>query len=124
MSDKQTTVDFIVRGDGHEPWRMVLVEEGPWDETAVQTQLHRVQERLLGTLDAALDGQLCEQFPQSRGTNVVIQIDAYNLPRTEIAEFFERFSEGALQIPDYQRILLNNKFVRSVSFELNFDKPR
>ena len=37
-------VDFIAKGTTPDIWRMVLVEEGPWDEITVE--LTRLQDRL------------------------------------------------------------------------------
>ncbi|TXH05499.1 MAG: hypothetical protein E6R07_01435 [Nevskiaceae bacterium] len=121
MSNERTTVvDFVAKGETPEEWKMVLVEEGPW-KGAIQTQLRRVQERLYGCLDAALDGQLAEKFPESNGKRVVIQLDCYNLPRDKVAEFFNNFSSGVLEMPDYQQALKESSFVKGISFELNFE---
>lgn len=99
---------------------MVLVEEGPWSEP-IEDQLTRVQGRLYDCIDAALDGKLAEKFPESAGKNIVIQLDAYNLPRERVSEFFESFSEGIFLIDDYKTALVQSSFVKSISFEANFD---
>ena len=54
----EITVDFIAK----DPWQMVLVEEGPWED--VPAHLAKLQHRLYSCLDAAIDGQLAEQFRQ------------------------------------------------------------
>jgi hypothetical protein len=119
MGDKRTTlVNFIARGEAPDEWKMILVEQGPWSGP-VETQLRRLQERLYGTIDAALDGQLAEKFPESTGKRIIVQLDGYNLPKTQVAEFFERFSKGVLQTTDYQRHLKGNRFVKAISFEIN-----
>ena len=99
---------------------MVIVEEGPWRD-AVEVQLGRVQDRLYGCIDAALDGQLASKYPESQGKKIVIQLDCYNLPRDEVAEFFERFSSGVLETASYRVALNKSRFVRGISFELNFE---
>ncbi len=98
---------------------MVLVEQGPW--TDPPSELRRIQDRLYGCIDGALDGKLAEQFPETRGKRIVVQLDCYNVPRDQVAEFFHRFSEGVMQIPDYQAALRNNSFVGGISFKVNFD---
>jgi hypothetical protein len=98
-------------------WKMVLV---PWGGR-IEAQLRRLQERLYGTIDAALDGQLAEKYPESLGKRIVVQLDSYNLPKAEVAEFFERFSKGVFQTADYQQALKNSRFVKDISFELNFE---
>jgi hypothetical protein len=111
-------IDFVAEGERPDEWRMVLVEEGPWRDN-VQDQLRRVQARLYDAIDAALDGQLANKFPQTRGKKVVVQLDAYNVPGPELAEFFARFSDGALSAPDYKAALARNEFVEGLRFHLN-----
>lgn len=118
--DRVTIVDFVAKGDAPDEWKLVLVEEGPWTGP-IEDQLRRVQDRLYGSIDAALDGQLAEKFPESRGKKIVIQLDSYNLPRAEVAEFFDRFSKGVLSTADYQQALQGNAFVKDISFRLNFE---
>lgn len=89
-------VDFVAHGEADDEWKMVLVEQGPWDGP-IEAQLRRLQERLYGTIDAALDGQLAEKFSESLGKRIVVQLDGYNMPKAEVAEFFERFSKGVFQ---------------------------
>lgn len=121
MSNESTTVvDFVARGEAPDEWRMVLVEEGPWPKP-INEQLRRVQTRLYGCIDAAIDGQLAEQFPESKGKKIIIQLDCYNLPREEVSEFFDRFSDGVLKTEDYRDALLNNENAKSISFKINFD---
>jgi hypothetical protein len=119
-NEKTTVVDFVAKGATPDEWKMVLVEEGPW-RGPVEDQLRRVQERLYGCLDAALEGQLAEKFPESSGKKIIIQLDCYNLPRGEVAEFFDKFSTGVLAVPDYLKALKESQFVRGISFELNFE---
>jgi hypothetical protein len=117
---KDTTVDFIARGSSPDEWKMVLVESGPWSEE-IASHLRCLQDRLYGCIDAALDGQLAEKFPESLGKNIVIQLDCYNLPRHEVQEFFKRFADGVLSVADYKEAIAKNRFVRQISFEITFD---
>lgn len=119
-AERTTVVDFVAKGATPDEWKMVLVEEGPWIGS-IDTQLGRVQDRLYGAIDAALDGQLAERFPESSGKKIIIQLDGYNLPKAEVAEFFDRFSKGVLSKPDYQQALQNNRFIRGIAFQVNFE---
>jgi hypothetical protein len=119
-NDRVTIVDFVAKGDVPDEWKVVLVEEGPW-VGPIEVQLRRVQDRLYGSIDAALDGQLAEKFPESRGKKIVIQLDSYNLPRAEVTEFFDTFSKAVLSTADYRRALQSNAFVKDISFRLNFE---
>lgn len=116
-----TTVDFVAKGRFPNEWRMVLVEEGPWPGS-VENQLRRIQERMYGCIDAALDGQLAQKFPESIGKRLVIELNCYNVPHAEVEGFFRRFSAGALVSDDYQEALRSNQFVQGIGFEISFDK--
>ncbi|WP_417474264.1 DUF6572 domain-containing protein [Luteimonas mephitis] len=121
MNDQSVAVvDFVAKGDSPDQWKMVLVEEGPW-ASDIEKQLRRVQERLYQCVDAALDGQLAEKFPESSGKEIVIQLDCYNLPREDVAEFFDNFSHGVFLISDYKKALKESSFVNGIRFEVNFD---
>jgi hypothetical protein len=110
----EVTVDFVVK----DPWRMVLVEEGPWED--VSSNLHRVQDRLYACIDAAIQGKLAEQFPESKGADITVQLDCYSLPQEPVSQFFQAFSSGALELPIYKESLQAATFVASVNFAISF----
>lgn len=100
---------------------MVLVEEGPWEQQQLEPNLRRVQERLYSCIDAALEGKLAEQYPESAGKPLLIRLDAYNVPEQELREFFGRFSSAVLQLPDYAAALAASNIVPSIAFELSVE---
>ena len=113
------TVDFLARGESESEYRMVLVEHGPWEE--IDVEMRRVQERLYGCIEAALDGDLARKFPESHGKIIVIRLDGYDLPEDEVSAFFERFADGIMKIPDYAEELRSCEYVEAFRFELNFE---
>jgi hypothetical protein len=113
------TIDFVACDPDGTRWRLVLVEEGPWDEAEVEANLRRIQERLYGCLDAAIDGALAKQYPDSDAKPVVIQLSCFNVPECEVRSFFDRFSERVLELPDYKRALVESPHVSKVSFEFS-----
>lgn len=121
MGEERTTaVDFVARGNSPGEWRMVLVEQGPW-QPPIEDQLRRIQNRMYGCVDAALDGGLAEKFPESRGKRVVVQLDCYDVPKEEVQEFFQRFASGIFVEDGYRTALEQSRFVNSIGFEVNFD---
>ena len=118
----KVTVNFVTKSKDESHWRMVLVEEGPWRAHEVEVQLRRIQDRLYTCIEAAIDGQLAEQFPASRGKPVTIQVDFYDVPEEPVRAFFQRFSERALQQPSYSQALEASEFVESIIFEANYRK--
>lgn len=121
--DRATLIDFVARGDSPDEWKMVLVEEGPW-AGAVENELHRIQERMYGCIDAILDGQLAENFPESKGRRIIVQLDCYDVPRSDVEDFFQRFSTGIFSLDDYREAFEHSEFAKSVGFEINFDNNR
>jgi len=120
MSERKTVVDFVARGENPDEWKIVLIEEGPWTGK-IDAELRRVQDRLYGSVDAALEGRLAEQFPESHGKNIVIQLDCYNCPRAEMTRFFEKFSNGVLSQPSYMTALKKSQYVSGISFRINLE---
>ena len=116
------TVDFVARDLPHGGWAMVLVEQGPWERQQIESNLRRLQERLYSCIDAAIDGNFAELYPDSAGKPVLIRLDAYNIPEAEVREFFERFSGTVLQIPDYATALKTSSIVPSIEFEINVER--
>ena len=111
----EVTVDFITRN----PWQMVLVEEGPWDDVA--GNLRRVQDRLYTCVDAAIEGKLAELYPDSTGATVLIRLDGYNLPMPDMQEFFDTFSSSVLELPDYKASLVSSPYVSGIQFVAHFE---
>ena len=113
------TINFVAREPDDSLWRMVLVEEGPWPAQEIERHLRRIQQRLYHCIDVALDGGLWRLYPDSYGKPLTVQLDGYGLPDTEVRDFFDRFSAGALAAPDYAAALQDNPYVSSIGFELN-----
>ena len=115
------TIDFIAQGEREGTWAMVLLEQGPWPLAEVEANLRRLQERMYGCVEAALNGQLAELYPETHGGQVIVRLDGYDLPQAEVQEFFERFSSGVLNVPDYASALAEKRWVSGVQFELNLE---
>lgn len=120
MNKSQTfVVDFVVKGDSPDVMKMVLVEEGDWSD--IDARLRLLQQRMYGCIDAAIDGQLADQFPETKGKKIVVSIDFYDVPHAEAYEFFERFSNNVFLIPSYGDGLKQSRFVEEIVFEANFE---
>jgi hypothetical protein len=111
----EVTIDFITRN----PWQIVLVEEGPW--TDIEANLRRLQERLYSCVDAAIDGNLAQLYPESNGAIVTIRLDGYNLPMPEIQDFFSTFSSSVLELPNFKASLERSPHVSGIKFIGHFE---
>ena len=118
----QATIDFVAKDQPHGGWSLVLVEEGPWEETEIADQLQRIQSRLYGCLDAVVDGQVSSAYPESVNKPIEIRIDAYNVFDVPLSRFFDAFSASVLEVPDYKSALEKNELVPSISFSLNCEQ--
>lgn len=117
---KNFTVDFVAKGDSPEEWQLVLVEEGDW--TFVDRRLHQLQDRLYDCIDAVLDGQLAEKYPETMEKNVIIKVEFFNAPEDKISTFIERFSEGVFSMGDYAEALRSCRFAKSISIKAGFGR--
>jgi hypothetical protein len=115
----ETTVDFVAFDADKDAWLLVLVEQGPW-RGDVEERLRRLQDRLYGCLEAALDGQVAERFPETANKKPIIRVDCYNVPRDDVDDFMRRFLEGIREVSDYSPN--SSPWVRSFEFEVNYDQ--
>lgn len=120
----QVTIDFIAKDQAHGGWSLVLVEEGPWDKSQIADQLRRVQDRLYGCLDAIVDGQISDAYPDSADKPLEIRVDAYNIPEAPLSGFIDAFSANVLETPDYKAALESNDRVPSIRFRLNCESSK
>jgi hypothetical protein len=119
-NSRNFVVDFVVRGDSPDVMKMVLVEEGDWSDT--DERLHALQQRMYDCIDAAIDGQLFNSFPETKGKKIVISVDFYNAPYEKASDFFERFSRNVVLIPSYSEALKSSGFIKGIGFEADFNK--
>ncbi len=119
-STRSTLVNFVARGKSDDEWLLVLVEEGPWT-SAIEDRLRSIQDRLYGCVDAALDGNLAQKFPETNGKRIVVRLDCYDGPAAQVSEFFSNFADGIFRIPDYAEALANSQHAREIAFELNLE---
>ena len=116
----RVVIDFLAKGKTEEQWLVVLVEEVN-AEFDLDGFLYDFQDRLYNCLDAIIDGQLADKFPDTLNKNIVIRVDCYQIPRQEVEEFFVSFTTGVLDLQDYAEGLANSIYVKDITFEINFD---
>ena len=118
--ESQLLVNFVARPTSdNNRWKVVLVEQGPWLDQ--ESELRRVQARLYDCVDAALDGRFAEKFPDSSGSDILIRLDCYDVPKSLMQKVFDIFAETITEHPDNKSALKKSPYVSTLSFELNFD---
>jgi hypothetical protein len=120
-SERVTLINIIARTASPDIWKLVLIEAGPWWPDDLKDELYRIQDRLYGCIDAAIDGQLAEKFPDTIGKHIIIKLICVDIADQDIIEFFNDFSNVALSLPDYKNALSKSKFVSGISFEIEFN---
>ena len=115
-------VNLVTRGGPGGPWRMVLVEEGPWSASEQESRLRGLQDRLYDSVDAAIEGVLAQHYPDSRGQSVVIRVDGYNLPEEAVRSLFERFAAAMQALPEYVAAIAASEAVKEIGLELNLER--
>lgn len=116
MSTHHVKIDVISETpDGS--WVLILVEEGPWPDDDLIPNLRRIQERLYGCIDVAIDGHLASLHPESKGKPVVVRLDCYDTPDAPVRDFVGRFASYVGQAADIQGDLKAKGFIASLRFE-------
>lgn len=118
-----TTIDFVAFDPELDAWLLVLVEPGPWVDATVEDQLSALQDRLYACVEASLDGQIAERFPEAAGAKVIVRVDCYDCygtVRDEVDAFIQRFSTGVRDMPDYSPV--SSPWVRSFEVAVTFDQ--
>jgi hypothetical protein len=113
-------IDFVAKDPSANVWRMVMVEQGPW-QGPLEQHLQKLQEKLYNYVDAAIDGELARNFPESTGKDIIIQVDFYDVPEDSVRTFFCNFADGVFRITEYKKALSSSRFVNKLEFEITFD---
>lgn len=111
-------VDFVVM-DSPNHWKMILVEEGPWTGP-VEDHLRRIQDRMYECVDAVLDGKLADQFPESKGAHISVELECFNVLRAEVEGLVERFASQVPLLDDYRSALQGSPYTSGISFKASF----
>ena len=117
------TIDFVAFDPELDAWLLVLVEPGPWDDATVEDRLVALQDRLYGCLEAALDGQVAERFPEATDAKVIVRADCYDCygtARDAVDAFVQRFAAGIQDMPEYSP--KSSPWVRSFEVEVTYDQ--
>jgi hypothetical protein len=101
MDTHPVKIDLVTqRPDG--AFVMVLVEQGPWEESDILQQLRRLQDRLYDCVEIAIDGHLSQRFPDAVGKPIWIRLDCYETPDEPVRSFFERFEKWLREGDEYR----------------------
>ena len=74
----EVTINFVTTDLKDGELVLYLVEDGPWPtvEAEWELKLKRIQDRILDTVQAVLDGPVLAKYPHAAGKRVRIQVDS------------------------------------------------
>ena len=100
---ERVTIDFFTVDPSAAEFVLYLVEEGPWTESAIEERLRAIQARIYNAIDAALDGHVAREHPESQGMPVRIQVDLHDHPPEPVRGLVTRLAEHVATDAEYQR---------------------
>ena len=80
-------IDVVSHDSTGEEWKLIIVETSEWNNSP--EKLQGLQKKLNNYLHFALDGQMQQAYPKSRGKRIAIQIDFYERPDSSTLEFLD-----------------------------------
>jgi hypothetical protein len=116
------TVETITYDPKRDAFVLIVVEQGPWPPDAINTNLSRIQRRLLDCVDAAVDGGVALKLPHSAGKLVVIRLNCYETPHEEVEQFFFRLVEYVHSSLEIQDAIRQKRHIAALEFEFNWRK--
>jgi hypothetical protein len=117
---KRVKIDLITQDAKKDAYKLIAVAQGPWPASEVTDHMRALQEKLYDYVDAAVEGGLAAQYPQSCGKKVVIRLDCYDTPQAEMEQFFNRFVEHIRSNPTIQAKIAQTHHVKEIDFEFSW----
>jgi hypothetical protein len=109
-------VDLVTQDPSSGELVVYLVEDGPWPASPDQmnARLREIQDRLYLALDAAIDGQIAQRFPNARGRAIRIQVDSPSGCPAELQRLVERFRALVAEDSEYGRAIRDSVHLGSL----------
>lgn len=113
-------IDLITHDPGTDACKLIAVAQGPWAAPEVESRLRGLQEKLSAYVEAAVDGFIARTYPEFSGKSLVIRLDCYDVPRGEVEQFFNRFSERIRNNSEVQASIARDRHIKDLSFEFSW----
>ncbi|MEN6505041.1 MAG: hypothetical protein ABFD92_10905 [Planctomycetaceae bacterium] len=109
-------LDLITLDDANGEIVLYLVEDGPWpdDEREVSACASRIQERIFGALDVAVDGHLAKKYPEMKSDRIRIQVDSPHGAPTWLSELIDQIGRCFEQNQECRDAIKNSPYVRAL----------
>ncbi len=116
---KKVSIDLITKNPKNNEYKLILVEEGPWEESTLEDRLRKIQDRLYNAVDAAVDGALFQNYPDSKGQKVCVQVDCYDPPSDMIEQLVKGLGQYVDESYEYQNAIKRDQNISSLRIAYN-----
>jgi hypothetical protein len=107
---RRATIDAITEDPANHEFVLYLVETGPWG-VDLATRIANIHRRMRDALEIVFDGHLAQKYPNSKGSDIRIQIDLHDHPPRAMHEAICSFREALAVDPKYRSQRTNNSYV-------------
>jgi len=103
-----------------------LVEDGPWptEDYGWKECLSRIEGRIFDAIDAVVDGQVAEKYPESLGKKIRVQIDSPSGLPLALANLVSKVREHLGKENEYHSAIEQSRFVRSLRISTGHEMGR
>ncbi len=116
---KKVSIDLITKNPKNNEYKLILVEEGPWEESTLEDRLRKIQDRIYNAVDAAVDGALFQNYPDSKGQKVCVQVDCYDPPPDMIEQLVKDLGQYVDESYEYQNAIKRDQNISSLRIAYN-----
>lgn len=113
-------IDLITHNPEKDACQLIAIAQGPWAAQELEGQLRTLQEKLSAYVDAAVDGFVAKMYPEVSGKSLIIRLDCYGVPRNEVEQFFNQFSEQIRNSSEVQARIARDRHIKDLSFEFSW----
>jgi hypothetical protein len=120
---KPTTIDLITETPETGEFALILVEDGPWPESDADWNecLSRIQSRIYGAVDIAIDGHLAAKYPDSKGRAVRVQVDSPNGLPSALAKLVAKMKVHFEADGEYKNAITQSPFIQGLRITTGHD---
>lgn len=106
-------IDFVTRDDTNDEFALYIVEVGPWpeDDHAWDERLRALNERILSAADAAIDGGVALEYPESKGRRFRIQVDTPGGTPPQVERLVDAIKRHLVDDPEYSSAIRDSRHV-------------
>jgi hypothetical protein len=115
MADK-ITIDLVTCDPGSDEFVIYLVEDGPWPISSESWDqcLARIQTRVLDAVDVAVDGQFAQEFPNSIGKKIRVQVDSPHGVPDKLTDLVRKLDAYVHEDSEYGHAIRDSGSIRTV----------